>query len=263
MQGAVVYLGGCLAVTVAAEWLRAVDPPRAEIHTYFASTDRKVLARKAPPGFPTGLLLEGIQPARDGTPVAHGLVLGYAGRAKLDEGVRPSSVYYPPVRAGDLIPGFRGEVCTVGPLAVPGPGEPSTFFFTTLRSPPPGTELQPDGWAVPIKETHFHYGILRVNHKDRKWRLWVDGVSVPAGGKPAAEVTVELNTGTPRESATIRAGDVLLFAGEGRRVSAVVPKDAKTRVIGWVEFDPYPLTPEEAERAVARTGGAVVRTRSP
>ena len=40
----------------------------------------------------------------------------------------------------------------------------------------------------------------------------------------------------------VRVDDLLMIRERGHRVLAVVPRDGKTGVIGWVEFDPEPLT---------------------
>lgn len=234
--------------------VRAYDLSRA----YYASTDPKVaFVKSGRAGY--GVVTGGIKAGPDGRPEVRGLYLNPSIRAaEIHPHATPSSVFYPPLRAGDLIPGLRSQVCQVDDLVVPGRGEPSTFSFHTVRNPPDGTALQPGGWAVPVKASEADFGTLRAT-REGHYRVWVDAVAAPKDGPKTADLTVSYGTADTPKGATVRTGDVLFYTGFGYRVVNVVPKDPKTRVIGWVEFDPKAFpTEEEAKSAAVKSGGKVV-----
>jgi hypothetical protein len=244
------------------------DGPAAEVpfeqqRIYWASTDRKVASDKGGGGR-YGVITHGIEPAADGTPEVRGLYLT-PNYAHLDADVRPSTAFYPRLREGDLIPGYNGQVCAVGRLEVPKRGDPSTFSFRTAPKPPPGTALQPDGYGVPLKGADGDpaLGTLRLT-KQGHYSVWVDAVAAPADGPRTADLRLQYEFGEAPKAATVRAGDVLFYTGVGYRVVNVVPKDPKTRVIGWVEFDPKALpTGDEAKAAAEKAGGKVVVPTAP
>lgn len=255
---------GCVAVALAAA---ANEPPKErrpqdevplkEWRRYIASTDIRPLIKTHQPGPFAGV--GGIERAKDGALEAHSLFV-YCPELGYRVPGRPAAASYPPVREGDLTPGFNSQVCEVGPLAMPNRGGPVTFTFATVLKPPPGTALRRGGWAVPIKQGTADLGYLESSKIDEKWRVWVNRVVVPAKGPPTADLSFDLWTWPRLAKATVRAGDVVRYDEFALRVVNVVPRNPKTRVIGWVEFDPKPLTPEKAKKAAAESGGKVVES---
>ena len=73
-------------------------------------------------------------------------------------------------------------------------------------------------------------------------------------GKASAELLVDTpdpkNRLAPdtRTAATVQAGDVLLVGEVGYKVRNVVPKDDKTKAVGWVEFAPDRIKRADLER---------------
>jgi hypothetical protein len=63
--------------------------------------------------------------------------------------------------------------------------------------------------------------------------------------KPVATLELGYLPQDAREASTyaarVRAGDTLLLGGVGHKVRNVVPKDDKTKAIGWVELAPEPI----------------------
>ena len=55
-----------------------------------------------------------------------------------------------------------------------------------------------------------------------------------------ADIRVNLATGE-RGSVRVKVGSLLLLAQKAHEVLAIVPRDEKTGVIGWVEFAAEPL----------------------
>ncbi len=68
-------------------------------------------------------------------------------------------------------------------------------------------------------------------------QLWIYG---PAPGKPRG-TSIDCR-------AVVRAGDVLLLGDLGFKVRNIVPKDAKTKAIGWVEFTLDPIKKADLDR---------------
>ena len=172
-----------------------------------------------------------------------------------------ASVQYPPLRAGDIIPMF-------GRLYRTGTPEYRSVVFTYLKPDeyPPGVTVAEKSFVVPITRA-----AVVDNHSNLEGnQLYAWQIDPPAGGKGAASATFEIwpPDGQLGEkdrilTATVKVGDILMLPIKsplgkeaGHKVLAVIPPDPKTRVIGWVEFEPKALFKEDE---LAKDGGRLVR----
>jgi hypothetical protein len=204
--------------------------------------------------------------AGDGTPEAHGFLV-HADRLPLKYGIEAGNfgprMYYPPLRAGDIIPAY-GRLNTVDQIQLPEQDQPATFSFTKLEKPPAGLSVLADGLAVPLSQAKPGFAVLRSTEKEGIFRMWVTDIVPPNNkDKVSAKVDVELGKTSISLPATIREGDVLMFGTIGHEVRSIVPRDTKSRVIGWVEFAPQALNADDAAAVCAKTGGKVVRPEKP
>ena len=110
-------------------------------------------------------------------------------------------------------------------------------FIGLARKLPPGLALGEDPYLVPLK------GKVGIG----KHVLQADRIDPPGRDKKSsAELAMTYwsrRPGAPTVHlrATVRAGDVLLLGDDGYRVRNVVPRDDKTKAIGWVELAPDPI----------------------
>jgi hypothetical protein len=153
-------------------------------------------------------------------------------------------IVYPPIRDGELVPLFNYLFkVEVGP-------DPNGYFAAEWIHPdkfPPGVKLDLDTVAVPLARTEpgyagFHGRSVRVREIEMRNK------------KLEATVSLEESMGSPdAKFAILQAGDILDLGRElGKKVRRIVPPDKKTRVIGWVEFEPDTLGKEEMEKQLNR-----------
>jgi hypothetical protein len=154
-------------------------------------------------------------------------------------------VEYPDLLEGDVA-AFFGMIYRVDSVG----GRGKTSHMAVKRVPadklPRGLGLSWDSIVVPLSKdgrglTKMHDSIVRV-----------ESIAAPVkeGGKAAAKILVSYSTDVEGEGlfdleASVKVGDVVLLRKAGHRVRAIVPADAKTRVIGWVELDPNPLSEKD------------------
>lgn len=173
-------------------------------------------------------------------------------------------VAYPPLRRGDLVPAF-GALYRVTGLEDPG----VTLRRAGREDTPPAVAFARGSIPLildadpereqPKADTLLHRRNVRV----------VSIKAPPAGGKggPVAAVRVYYGRGSSEwHEAEVRAGEYLPIRERaedrsddpektyGHRVVAVVPRDPKAGVIGWVELDAKPLS----EAALAKAKAQVV-----
>ena len=115
---------------------------------------------------------------------------------------------------------------------------------------PPGVELGDDPVLVPLDGTS----------SDGRWGLKTEKIEgkLGADGKPESKVSAEITVTHPNPDrppfvqklsrATVRIGDTLLVGEYGLKVRNIVPRDEKTRVIGWVEFAPDGIKKADLDR---------------
>jgi hypothetical protein len=150
-------------------------------------------------------------------------------------------IRYPDLAEGDVA-AFFGGIYRVDSLAGRDTNDP---WMRIKRLPkdklPPGLSLAWDSIAVPpCKDerglVNLHDALVRVTALDP-----------PAnkGDKPTAKISVSYRVKGMQDfvvaDATVKQGDVVLLYTAGHKVRAVVPPDAKAKVIGWLELDPDPV----------------------
>jgi hypothetical protein len=153
-------------------------------------------------------------------------------------------VEYPDLLEGDVA-AFFGMIYRVDSVG----GDGNTSHMVVKRVPadklPRGLGLSWDSIVVPLSKdgrglTKMHDAIVRV-----------ESIAAPAkgGGKATAKVSVRYSSGEGKGlfdlEASVKVGDVVLLRKAGHRVRAIVPADAKTKVIGWVELDPHPWSEKD------------------
>jgi hypothetical protein len=152
-------------------------------------------------------------------------------------------VCYPDLAVDDVAP-FFGAIYRVDAVAC---GKKP--MMRVIRVPadklPKGVSPAWDSLAVPLARdgrgmVQLHDGQVRV-----------EAIKAPAkeGEKPTARISVSYRVEGMQAfavaEATVKEGDVVLLPAIGHKVRAVVPADAKTRLIGWVEFAPDPIAEAE------------------
>ena len=193
-----------------------------------------------------------------GAGIAHGWVGENRVRAKRSGGGY-GLVSYPRLRRGDLVPvyGYVYEVTHITPdsdKAVAG-GE-LKLRWVPAEKVPAGVAPGPEALLIPLGGANSALAAAKS----------ID--AVPAGDPKAAPVLaarLELRREFLVQSAqggyvksrdytaTIKEKDVLLLGPQnqevGYKVRKVVPRDEKTKVIGWVELDPEPIPMADLDRA--------------
>ncbi|MFO0803271.1 MAG: hypothetical protein U0791_09140 [Gemmataceae bacterium] len=153
-------------------------------------------------------------------------------------------ILYPPLRSGEIVPIFNYL------FKVEVEPDPNGYFAAKWIHPdkfPPGVKLDLDSVAVPLARTEpghagFHGRSVRVREIEMRDKKLEATVSLEESSGPLIE-----------KFAVLRAGDVLdLGRGLGKQVRRIVPPDKKTRIIGWVEFEPDTLGEEEMKKFTGR-----------
>lgn len=162
----------------------------------------------------------------DGHTRAEFIILFHAKPLATDSG---DAVHYPPLRFYDYVPAF-GHLYQVSPN-VNGPG--LRFTWVPPWDAPAGAVVPRGSIAIPLAtpedtgNSRLHQTPIRVEAIIR----------AAAGGDPQAVVIIRRlrDPEAPRKGrATVRAGDVLAIGRHGHRVLAVVPRDDKRQIIGWL-----------------------------
>ena len=153
-------------------------------------------------------------------------------------------VWHPPLRSGDLVPVF-GRLYRFSGMDQPADhtvrGKVVTLDAVPDDKVPAGAALTRGSLAFPLSQGTGGVAEFQLRHW---YRIRV--VAIEPGDCPAARLRV--GSETDFTVATVRAGDALFLGEVGNVVRKVVPKDAKTGVIGWVELAPTVLTEADATR---------------
>jgi len=155
-------------------------------------------------------------------------------------------IRFPDLRKGDIVCALNG-LYTVDEVS-PDEDSPSVLFKRlSADNVPRGVTFRPNTIVVPLSTTG-KYGQLQMY--ERGLGLRAIEREKDKKGEPGRWVahTIEfmpIYEGLAEHKAQLREGDILLFAGRGHRVLGIVPKDEKTRVIGWMELEAVPVGTEE------------------
>lgn len=155
-------------------------------------------------------------------------------------------IRFPDLRKGDIVCAFNG-LYTVDEVS-PDEDRPSVLFKRlSADNVPRGVTFRPNTIVVPLSTTG-KYGQLQMY--ERGLGLRSIGREKDKKGEPGRWVahTIEfmpIYEGYAEHKAQLKEGDILLFAGKGHRVLGIVPRDEKTRVIGWMELEAVPVGTEE------------------
>ena len=163
---------------------------------------------------------------------------------------------YVELRKGDLIP-FFDYIYRVKDLKK-GSGGEFEFGHEVVLEWVPDDKL-PEGLTLGSfpRVVWLNWKLYLNDHMIRIERIdpAPDKKDVRRPGKPSAELVI--NDPTPAKArtsilvnrtATVRAGDILLIGDNGYKVRNVVPKDDKTKAIGWVEFECEDISKEKLDR---------------
>lgn len=164
------------------------------------------------------------------------------------EGIGYPLVHYPPLRTGDLVPvfGFLYRANAQSGLRLTWVPDAEAPPDARLHGPTVIVPLHPGG-----PKYTAHTGLNRAH-------VWVERVDVPPEGKgmPSAQMAVDVyGTLAGGGTATVRVGDVLVTGPVGHTVRSIVPRDTKSRAIGWVELDARPILADQ----LGKDGSRVVR----
>ena len=152
---------------------------------------------------------------------------------------RDFCVRYPDLAVGDAAP-FFGAFYRVIRVS----GDKTNPRMQVKRVPkeklPPHAKLGIATFAAPLAS----YGRGSAHLHDADVR--VEAIDAPAkkGEKPTAKISVSYlarGKGDVVDEVTVKPGDLVLLHKAGHKVLAVAPPDAKSKLIGWVEFDADPL----------------------
>lgn len=184
-------------------------------------------------------------------PLTHGCVRTYMFAATNKKGKRVAEatygpygvpgavVTYPPdLQKNDLVP-VLGEVYRISSISLE---DRARMLLEKLPvdKRPRGIAPAKDSFTIPLRKDDQGHGTVGYE-PDQQITVCVMDIVAPAkeGEKATARLTVSLKyEGTHASEATVKQGDVILFGKHGVTVRAIVPADAKTRIIGWVEFGP-------------------------
>lgn len=176
-------------------------------------------------------------------------------------GGKAERVEFPPLHQGNILPvnGYLYRVTAVCRLTR-GNRRPNDFMvieWLNDQQAPPGITLRPDSITIPLRDAkaseHAQGG--KILFGSRVWTL--EKITPPARAGESCAARLNL-FGPFREGqeenkvATVRPNDVLVYDSRGYLIRNIVPANATTGVIGWVELDPRPLTGAELAKA-ART----------
>jgi hypothetical protein len=158
---------------------------------------------------------------------------------RVDKRYFPAEASYPGLRAGDVLPllGRLFRVAGVAPEA--GPNRPGTIAVRplALADVPAGLSFRKDSLALPGPAAALKPGTLTIG--THALLVWEIGPVKDRG--VVAVLTGGLEPQYPRVA--LRVGDYLRLGGVGHEVLAIVPRDPKTRAVGWVELagEPVPI----------------------
>ena len=222
---------------------------------FTATRDGKVGPNFHDPVYPRRFS-DGVIKSKDGTWRAVGLEIYYfENRGVLrKEAKRIAEVQYPPLKEGDVIPAF-GRLYRVSPV-VPGWWDrvhTVKFEWVGEKFADGAVNLSPDSFPVPLASAKNDWMNV-CGHYIRVDKIDATGCKA---GEARGTLTLDFTEPIKMQLAQVKAGDVLMLGDKGHKVIAVVPADAKTGVIGWVEFDPEPI--DEADIKAQGLGARVVR----
>jgi len=153
-------------------------------------------------------------------------------------------IVFPPVRQDEIVPLF-GDLYRVkegisDDHPQRGGDNRVTFKQLSAKDRPEGVSFQTD--SIPLLLQRNDRGSARLHNCS----VMVTEVrAIEKTAPPSYTATVRImGEGVPKSEATVKVGDVLLIHNRGHKVRAIVPRDEKTKVIGWVELDVLPI-PEE------------------
>jgi hypothetical protein len=174
-----------------------------------------------------------------------------------------AEIYYPFPDEGALVPVY-GHIYrfTTQDKRIIGP---AAFCLVPEKELPPGVAVQPDSFIVPLrKNTNIRAQTRLYNVKayreavrlDRPYDAGVTTITVlwiASGeeGEVRAGLLVDSNDRKVGQGVVVvRRGEVLGLGELGHRVRNIVPANARTQVIGWVELEGEPLELGSSSRGV-------------
>lgn len=165
---------------------------------------------------------------------------------------RHSTVYYPELRKGDLVPvySYIYELTNIVPWD--GPPKDGNHRIDLKMLPkdkvPAGLSLGKDPMLVPLEGgSVFRLYLVKATAIELPPDKAPSGKDKPVAKLELSYHPLESKTAT-HYTASVMPGDSLLLGGHGFKVRNVVPKDKKTKAIGWVEFAPEPIPKAELVR---------------
>ena len=155
-------------------------------------------------------------------------------------------IRFPDLRKGDIVCALNG-LYTVDEVS-PDEDSPSVLFKRlSADNVPRGVTFRPNTIVVPLSTTG-KYGQLQMYKRGlglRAIEREKDKKGEPGRWGAHTIEFMPIYEGLAEHKAQLREGDILLFAGRGHRVLGIVPRDEKTRVIGWMELEAVPVGTEE------------------
>lgn len=210
-----------------------------------------------------GSVLGFVEKKADGKLAAGSITIYYTPLGPDRKPVGPKrGVWYSEFRKGDLVPVFRHVYrvtkLTLGPGPAGTPGHEVELEWVPDDQLPAGLAVGADPILVPLKGTNGVRDVaLEVTHS---YVLTLMSVDRAEEGKGPAFGVLDIlppspprsPVSAPRHTATVRAGDALLIGASGYKVRNVVPRDDKTKAIGWVELAPDAVPKADLERDKVR-----------
>ena len=152
------------------------------------------------------------------------------GRAK-----NADELFLPYLEKGDIVPlvGFVYRVAETGSAGVRFQWIPNKELPDGLQAVQPDSLILPGGMPEEIGYTSFqNVGSLSLAAIARK----------KENGREMLQATLELRGGDLMGTATVKVGDIIIVGDEGGFVvRSIVPRNEKTKVIGWVELSSKPI----------------------
>jgi len=185
----------------------------------------------------------------DGELTAFGAETTPARGTKLDDDYH---YYLPPLRKGDIVPIYGyfyrvKELFDRDAAKAPRSGDSVHLEWVKDEELPKGLRVEVSSYIVPL-------------HRDRNGQTYVndrfvlvDALHGPKDDKPASasvrlDSPLEVRELKQQDRATVQEKDVLLIADKAYRVLRIVPRDPKTRVIGWIELEFRPVPADELKK---------------
>lgn len=160
-------------------------------------------------------------------------------------------ISFPPMVEGNIVP-VAGHLYRVRKifdigLAKGTQGRDSMVMeWLNPKDAPDMLSVQTESFVIPLRGKDSNGGASKHGTS-----FWVDRIE-DADQPPIATVGIlggiSINAPKPQERARVRKGHILLVGDEGFQVLNVVPQNAKTGAIGWVELDSSPIPEVELKK---------------